>query len=206
MFWTTARRAWDSPFLERSSIITGFNNNCPLCLGFTIFRSTGIAWSCVNNLFCILLESLTDLSSHVQHGYLPRQVHAFRCGLFAFWLSGEVQLCTELTERVSRQQGRDLTTEGLWAWSRRLHVWVDVSKGFNCWSVTSPTSPHWSLISCVLPSLGRFGSSAGLCPFSVGLRFFSLAFSGFARSGPGVLVLVFSPSPLLFAFPFSCPG
>ena len=27
--------------------------------------------------------------------------------------------------------------------------------------------------------------------------FFSLAFSGFARSGPGVLVLVFSPSPLL---------
>ena len=31
--------------------------------------------------------------------------------------------------------------------------------------------------------------------------FFSLAFSGFARSGPGVLVLVFSPSSLLLRSP-----
>ena len=35
-----------------------------------------------------------------------------------FWLSGEVQMCTEFIEHVSRKQGRDLTTEGLWAWSR----------------------------------------------------------------------------------------
>ena len=27
-------------------------------------------------------------------------------------VSGEVQMCTELTEHVSRKQGRDLTTEG----------------------------------------------------------------------------------------------
>ena len=80
----------------------------------------------------------------------------------------------------------------------------------------------------MLPSLGRFGPlRAQVClgfavvglfwhvrlppPPLVLVRFrrpplfFSLAFSGLARSGPGVLVLVFSPSPLLFAFPFSCP-
>ena len=33
--------------------------------------------------------------------------------LFFFLLSGEVQTCTELTDHVSRKQGRDLTTEGL---------------------------------------------------------------------------------------------
>ena len=33
--------------------------------------------------------------------------------LLPFWLSGEVQLCTEFIEHVSRQRGPDLTTEGL---------------------------------------------------------------------------------------------
>ena len=36
--------------------------------------------------------------------------------------------------------------------------------------------------------------------------FFSLALSGFARFGLGVLVLVFSPSLFLFAFPLLCSG
>ena len=39
--------------------------------------------------------------------------HAFRYGISSFWFSGEVQMCTELMEHVSRKQGRDLTTEGL---------------------------------------------------------------------------------------------
>ena len=87
----------------------------------------------------------------------------------------------------------------------------------------SPTSSHWSPISCALSSLG-FGSFAflgrlwlspcRLCqallsapPPLVGFLapsvrfFFFLALSGFARFGPGVLVLVFS----LFPFPFCVP-
>ena len=76
--------------------------------------------------------------------------------------------------------------------------------------VVSPTSPHWSPISCVLPSPGR--SVPSRAEVFVGFRcvrlvqalssfpplrwscsvsvdpplFFSLALSGFARSGPGV--------------------
>ena len=62
------------------------------------------------------------------------------------------------------------------------------------------------LVGCVkrfrppLPPLVGFGPV-------VRRLFFSLAFSGFARSGPGVLVLVFSPFfPSSFAFPFSGSG
>ena len=83
----------------------------------------------------------------------------------------------------------------------------------------------WSPISCVLPSLGRSGPSRA----EVGFRFvrlvgasvlpppplvlfrvrrpplsFSLALSGFARSGPGVLVCVFS-FPLLLRSPPEVP-
>ena len=84
--------------------------------------------------------------------------------------------------------------------------------------------PHWSPISCSLPSPGRLAPSraevfvgfrcgrlvqalpssppsAGLgpCP-SASAFFFSLAFSGFARSGLGVLVCVCS-FPLLLRSP-----
>ena len=82
--------------------------------------------------------------------------------------------------------------------------------------------PHWSPISCVLPSPGRSGPSRAevgvgfrcvrlvqalpsspplrwSCSVSVGPPlFFSLALSGFVRSGPGVLVCVFS---LFFCVP-----
>ena len=43
-------------------------------------------------------------------------------------------------------------------------------------------------------------SSAGLVPFPSASVFSFLAFSGFARSGPGVFVLVFAPS-LFFCVP-----
>ena len=93
--------------------------------------------------------------------------------------------------------------------------------------LTVDLSPH---ISRVLPSLGRFGSlraQVGLGFAVVGwfrrvrlppppplvfVRFPSASaflFPWLFRVCPfraGVLVLVFSPSPLLFAFPFSCPG
>ena len=80
--------------------------------------------------------------------------------------------------------------------------------------------PQWSPISCVLPSPGRSGPSRAevgvafrcvrlvqalfpplhwSCSVSVGPPlFFSLALSGLARSGPGVLVCVFS---LFFCVP-----
>ena len=59
-----------------------------------------------------------------------------------FWLSGEVQMCTEFIEHVSRKQGRDLTTEGLWALSRnsaRLSGCIHIS--LNCSFVTLSTNP-----------------------------------------------------------------
>ena len=88
----------------------------------------------------------------------------------------------------------------------------------------SSTNPHWSPISCVLPSPGRLAPSRA--EVFVGFRcvrlvqalsslpplrwscsvsvypplFFSLALSGFARSGLGVLVCVCS-FPLLLRSP-----
>ena len=84
------------------------------------------------------------------------------------------------------------------------------------------TNPHWSLIlmRAPLPGPGRFGSARAQVGFGFALSgwlkrfclpppplvlfrfrrpplFFSLALSGFARSGPGVLVCVFFSFPLL---------
>ena len=96
-------------------------------------------------------------------------------------------------------------------------------------SVFHQLVPHWSPISCVLPFVGRLGPACAkiglgfavvgwfrrLCPSPpplVLVRFrrpplcFSLVLSGFARSGPGVLVLVFSPSLFLLRSPSLCPG
>ena len=128
----------------------------------------------------------------------------------------------------------DLTTEGLEPYHESCMM---------CECISSLTNPPWVLyFMCSFPSSGRLGparAEIGLgfavvgwfrrfCLFPpplVLLRFrrpplfFSLALSGFARSGPGVLVLVFSFSlffcvPLLlsrifhFTFmliSFSCP-
>ena len=97
--------------------------------------------------------------------------------------------------------------------------------------MVSPTCPHWSPISCVLPSPGRsVPSRAEVCVGSRRVRlvqalssfpplrwscsvsvdpplFFSLALSGFARSGPGVLcwcslLLLRSPLRVLVKYLF----
>ena len=44
----------------------------------------------------------------------PGRGHAFRYGITFFWLSGEVQMRTELTDHVSRKQGR--------GWFRRVRL------------------------------------------------------------------------------------
>ena len=64
----------------------------------------------------------------------------FRCGHFGFWWGSNVRVI--ITEHVSRKQGRDLTTEGLWAWSRnlaRMSGCIHIS--LNCWSVSAPVPP-----------------------------------------------------------------
>ena len=144
---------------------------------------------------------------------------------FFWWLSGEVKHVVHLIRWNSyscfmpswltwlpSQQGNN---------ARPLGFGTDSC--FNFLLFHQP-NPHWSLISCVLPSLGRLAPSraevfvgfrcvrlvqalsslppsAGLVPFPSTLRFsFFLALSGFARSGPGVScwcsLFLFLRSPL----------
>ena len=140
---------------------------------------------------------------------------------FLFMVAGEVQLCiNSRVDHLSRPEGCDLNFEGLEPYHAILHAFVDASIFIN---YSSP------LVSCVLPLEVRFGSFTcrgrfwlspcklvgcvrRFCPppllvfWSVfgpsSVRFFfSLALSGFARSGLGVFVLVFSLFPLLFCVP-----
>ena len=46
---------------------------------------------------------------------------------FFFWLSGEVQLCTEFIDYLSSKQGRDVTAEGLEPYYEIMHAGVDLS-------------------------------------------------------------------------------
>ena len=108
--------------------------------------------------------------------------------------------------------------------TRRLGHWAWIGgSAWNCGCIFSLTSPPWVLyFMCSFPSSGRLGparAEVGLGfavigwfrrfrpppPPLVWFRFrrppvFFLALSGFARSGPGVFVLVFSLS-LFFCVP-----
>ena len=154
-----------------------------------------------------------------QHG--RRQACPFPAGMVSL-VSGEVKTVVGLI-REELQSGympsgvdRPLSLSGSNA--RSLHFGIES----QCCFCFHQLGPHWSPISCVLPFLGRLGPvraevGSGFAvvgwfrrffppppPVLVHLRrpplFFSLAFSGFARSGPGVLVLAFSPS-LFFCVP-----
>ena len=124
--------------------------------------------------------------------------HAFQVWPLPFLVSRWGWNCAPNSgvEHVSRPEGCDLKAEGLWALPRILHaLWMH--HVINLF----PMGPYF-MCSCVLLSPGRFGplraevvvgfrrvrlvqallsspSSAGLVPFSVGLRFsFPLPFQG----------------------------
>ena len=169
---------------------------------------------------------------HGIHDTRVRQAHVFQVWFsFFWWFFGEVKHFVHLIRwnltAVICRLGQELTTGLEWhnCTTFRFRNWIL----FVVWFCFHQLVPHWSPISCFLPSPGRLAPSRaeifvgfrcvrlvqalpssppsvgfGPCPSTLRF-FFSLAFSGFARSGLGVLVCVFS-FPLLLRSPSSRSG
>ena len=131
-------------------------NSCPLCLGIATFRRF------FREMHSLTAETTTSFFNFAREcdwqsrcGYAfcnirtgNRHVLFLRCGHLDFLVRFNCapnSLTTSAVQRVVT-----LTTEGLRA----------LSRNFACLTgciLTWSTSPHWSLISCVLLSPGRFG-------------------------------------------------
>ena len=181
-------------------------DSLPRCLALT-FSLTDIclhSWKPRQHfLFSVMLKR--QIPCHMHASWEERHRACFPGMVTFFWL-----LCARNSkvDDVSCPWA-DLTTEGLEPYHESCMM---------CECISSLTNPPWVLyFMCSFPSSGRLGparaeiglgfavvgwfrrfrpppSSAGLVPFPSASGFSFLALSGFARSGPGVFVLVFALS------------
>ena len=121
---------------------------------------------------------------------------------FFWWLSGEVKHFVHLIrwnlEAVICRLGQELTTGLEWhnCTSCRFRNWIL----FVVWFCFHQLVPHWSPISCFLPSPGRLAPSRA--EVFVGFRCVRLVQALPSSPPPLVLVCVRRPSALSFPLPF----
>ena len=180
-------------------------------------------WTTTNLLFCCSFSLWQATCS--MYDKATGMSFSCRCGLFGIWW-GQTYCAPNSMEFESRFMPLWLTGTRACCGTIARPLGLGTESCFYFFVVSS-TNPHWSPISCVLPSPGRLAPSraevfvgfrcvrlvqalsssppsAGLVPCPSTLRFsFSLALLGFARSGPGVscwcslLLLLRSPLRVL---------